>query len=83
MGVKSLASISESGFPSMLASEGKSSGGNWKGKRANVSKPERIGSIEECSLLGSLFRYIDNAGRETEREGGQATVKTEQTSVLL
>lgn len=41
----------------------------WKleGKEeANFSKPERIGYTQECGLLGSLFRSIDMAGKETE-----------------
>lgn len=46
----------------------------WKLERregANSSKPERIGYTQECGLLGSLFRSIDMAGKETGEVGGQ------------
>lgn len=46
-----------------------------KRKRANFSKPERIGLIQECGLLGSLFRSIDTVGKRRREGGGLTTVK--------
>lgn len=61
----------------------------WKLERkegANFSKPERIGYTQEFGLLGSLFRSIDMAGKETggvESRRRSENSKRKQRSVQL